>query len=85
MIRAKLENGVEVIFKNGKWNCADSYLAERLNNCQDYWKSKDEESYFDSHSQDYVAAAKVLAQFDGEVSYIKPERYVTTSNDSRVF
>jgi len=76
MIRAKLENGIQIILNDGEWSCADPDLTETLNNSQEYWRAKDDGYYPDSGSQDLVAAAKVLAQFGGEVVYITTERYV---------
>jgi len=77
MIKAKLENGVEIILNDGEWSCADPDLAGMLNNSQEYWRAKDDGYYPDSGSQELVAAAKVLAQFGGEVIYITSDRYVS--------
>ena len=86
MIRAKLENGVQITLSDGKWSCADQSLAELLNSSQAYWRARENECFLvDAISQDHVAAAKVLAQFGGEVSFIASDRYVNASNDESVY
>jgi len=77
MIRAKLENGVQIILNDGEWSCSDPDLSAMLNDSQEYWKAKDDGYYPDSGSQDLVAAAKVLAQFGGEVIFITSDRYAS--------
>lgn len=88
MIRAKLENNVQIVLNNGKWICADPELAEMLNISQEFWRSQeedDEDFYSGATSQDNVAAAKVLAQFGGEVSFISADRRAAVSIDEQVY
>ena len=75
MIRAKLENGVQITLNNGEWSCADPELTEKLNDSQTYWRSRENDYYLSSITLDHNAAAKVLAQFDGEVSCIAFDNY----------
>jgi hypothetical protein len=79
MIRAKLENGVQIILNNGEWSCADPDLQEQLNDSQKYWRSRETDYYLGSITLDHNAAAKVLAQFGGEVTCITFDKYATTT------
>lgn len=73
MIKASLENGINIVLKNGEWICDDPKLKEMLNDSQNYWRSKETESYQGSVFRDNSAAAKVLAQFGGDVIAITNE------------
>lgn len=86
MIRAKLENGVQIVLNNGKWICADPELAEMLNISQKYWRSREEDFNLGATIRDNVAAAKVLAQFGGEVSFISAaDRFAAAASDEKVY
>jgi len=85
MISAKLENGIQIILDNGEWICDDPALTEKLNCTQNYWRAKDDGFYPDSGSQDLVAAAKVLAQFGGEVTFVTSDRCVDAQNEESVY
>ncbi len=86
MIRATLENDVQIILNNGKWICADPELAEMLNISQEFWRSREKEDFSPgAPSKDNAAAAKVLAQFGGEVSFISADRYAAVAIDERVY
>ncbi len=67
MIKASLENGTTIVLKNGEWSCDDPNLMQKLNNSQNYWRSLEKDSFQGSTFRDNSAAAKVLAQFGGDV------------------
>ena len=85
MIKAKLENGVQIILSNGEWSCDDPELAEMLNISQEYWRSQEDSFYPGSTFEDNLAAAKVLAQFGGEVSFISSDGYAPVLSDEQIY
>ena len=74
MIKASLENGTTIILKNGEWLCDDVELKKMLDSSQNYWRARENNGLYQSSiMQDNSAAAKVLAQFGGDVISISNE------------